>query len=889
MANLLYRLGRFSARRAWAVIATWVLVLLAAAGAMSQFSGTLSSSVSLDGTESQNVIDRLKESLPEVSRGQGQVVIHSPTGAFSEDQIADIEESLLAATQIDGIAAVINPFEVSADRNAQKQELSTAEENLASGEIELSNSSAEVEAGKSELAQSHADLDAQATELATQRESLESSLGEIEAAIAQAEKKGAPAAQQATLLQNQAAFLAGLSQVEQGEQQLDAGQVQLDAKTEELGLAEKTIKTESIKLADAQTSLEDALRLMTLTDGYKTLSDSGDTSIVTVQFTVPSNEVENATTEAVIEHFSELRSDFLQVEFSQALTSERGGVMGPGEIIGLMIAAVILFVMLGSLVAAGLPVLTAVLGVAIAVSIILALSGSIEMNSSTQNLAVMLGLAVGIDYSLFIINRHRRQLKAGMDLHSSIGLAAGTSGNAVTFAGMTVMIALVALNLSGISFLGLMGTMGAIAIALAVMLALTFMPAVLSLVGLRVLSKKERTQLAEAAPVVTREVVELTVKPDIVTRRPLFASIAVVLLLGIAAIPAPEMRLGLPDGSSEPEDSTTYKSFSLVSENFGEGANGLITTVVTMPEPVSDQDLVSVQADLGERFFALENVMAVLPATVSEDGKTLLFQVIPDYGPASIETEELVFDLRGLTEEISSDFGAELGITGITASNIDISKILAQALPTYLGTVLLLSLVLLILVFRSILLPLLATAGFLLTIAATFGAVVAVYQWGWLGFLFGVHDPGPILNFLPTILIGVLFGLAMDYQLFLASGMREAFVHGKNPKDSINHGIALSRSVVIAAALIMVTVFGGFAFSHNTLIRPIGFGLAMGVLIDAFLIRLVLVPSLMSLFGKSIWWLPAWLDKLLPNVDVEGSALERQAPATKTDDSQAKA
>jgi RND superfamily putative drug exporter len=295
-----------------------------------------------------------------------------------------------------------------------------------------------------------------------------------------------------------------------------------------------------------------------------------------------------------------------------------------------------------------------------------------------------------------------------------------------------------------------------------------------------------------------------------------------------------------------------------------------------MPQPVLEKDLLELQADLAEKFFGLDNVMAALPAAISEDRQTLLFQVIPESGPATEATEELVFAIRGLEQQIESEFGAELGVTGITATNIDISDKLAEALPLYLGTVLLLSLVLLILVFRSILVPLLASAGFLLTVFATFGAVVAVYQWGWLGFLFGVHDPGPILNFLPTILIGILFGLAMDYQLFLASGIREAYVHGKSPKDAINHGIHLSRSVVIAAALIMITVFGGFAFNHLTLVRPIGFGLAIGVLIDAFLVRLILVPAVMSLLGKSAWWLPKWLDKILPNVDVEGSSLERK-------------
>ena len=444
------------------------------------------------------------------------------------------------------------------------------------------------------------------------------------------------------------------------------------------------------------------------------------------------------------------------------------------------------------------------------------------------------------------------------------------------FAGLTVIIALAALNLTGIGFLGLMGTMGAVAILLAVLIALTFTPALMSLVGMKALNKKERATLLSEEARHEAEQPKNALKPVFATKHPWVAALGVGLILGIAAIPAGQMRLGLPDGSSEPLDSTTYKAFSLVSENFGSGANGSIATVVTMPEAIPEDAQTELQADISERFFALDNVLAVLPAAVSDDNKTLLFQVIPKLGPATVETEELVFDLRGLESTIASDFGGDLGVTGMTATNIDISDRLAGALPLYLGTVLILSLFLLILVFRSILVPLLATAGFLLTVFATFGAVVAVYQWGWLGFLFGVHDPGPILNFLPTILIGILFGLAMDYQLFLASGIREAYVHGKSPKDAINYGIHLSRAVVVAAALIMVTVFGGFAFNHLTLVRPIGFGLAIGVLIDAFLVRLILVPAIMTILGKSAWWLPKWLDRILPNVDVEGSSLEHK-------------
>jgi RND superfamily putative drug exporter len=272
---------------------------------------------------------------------------------------------------------------------------------------------------------------------------------------------------------------------------------------------------------------------------------------------------------------------------------------------------------------------------------------------------------------------------------------------------------------------------------------------------------------------------------------------------------------------------------------------------------------------------ALDNISAVVPGGVSDDGKTMIFSVVPSEGPSTEETENLVRDIRALESEFAEAYDATLGVTGITATNIDISQKLNDALPIYLGTVLLLSILLMTLVFRSIAVPIIASVGFLLTVFATLGAVVAVHQWGWLGFLFDIHNPGPILSFLPTMLIGILFGLAMDYQLFLVSGMREAYVHGKSAREAIDQGIHLGRAVVVAAAIIMITVFGGFAFSHVTSVRPIGFGLAIGVLIDAFLVRLILVPAVMSLLGDKAWWIPKWLDRVMPDVDVEGAKLER--------------
>lgn len=876
MANLLFRLGTFSAKRAWLVVIAWVIILATAVGLMAGFMGKLSSSMSIDGIPSQDVIDRLQDSFPEAARGQGQVVFHKDSSPFTEAEIAAISLALEETKNLDGVAAVLNPFEVADTIASQRAELADGEAEVASVQLEIADARVQIESGLEELETGQGELDTQRGALALSKAELEATLEQIQAGLAQMEAAGAPAEMSAELRENEAMVLGGLEQISQGELQLVAAQDQIDAGLEEISSAQEDLAAGELELQDGIAQVEIGKRLVPVTENFGTVSSNGLTAVASVQFTLPVNAVADSTTKSIVDLLEGMRSDTMQVEFSQSLTTSFGSLLGVGEIAGLVVAAIVLFVMLGSFVAAGLPVLSAILGVGISASITMTLSGFIEMTSTTPILGVMLGLAVGIDYSLFLLNRHRKQLKTGMELQYSIGLATGTSGNAVTFAGLTVIIALAALNLTGIGFLGLMGTMGAVAIAMAVLIALTFTPAIMSLVGMKVLNKKERAALQSEESRHEAEEPKNALKPVLATKHPVLSILAVGIILGVAAIPASEMRLGLPDGSSEPLDSTTYKAFSLVSENFGAGANGQISTVVTMPQPVQEEDLLKLQADLAEKFFALDNVMAALPAAISEDRQTLLFQVIPESGPATENTEELVFAIRGLEQQIETEFGAELGVTGITATNIDISDKLAEALPLYLGTVLLLSLILLILVFRSILVPLLASAGFLLTVFATFGAVVAVYQWGWAGFLFGVHDPGPILNFLPTILIGILFGLAMDYQLFLASGIREAYVHGKSPKDAINHGIHLSRSVVVAAALIMITVFGGFAFNHLTLVRPIGFGLAIGVLIDAFLVRLILVPAIMSLLGKSAWWLPKWLDRILPNVDVEGSSLERK-------------
>ena len=807
MAELLFRLGAFSARRAWIVVATWTLILVSTVTLMLVGNAKLSTAMSIEGIPSQIVIDELKASFPAASQGSGQVVFHTTTGkAFTADQIADIKAALASTAKLPSVANTLNPFDTQAQIDEQK---------------------AKIEAGKTQIEAGRLQLDQAQAQLDQAKPVLEA------AAFADAQSK------------------------------LDAQVAMVEGQATALGYGEQILSASS---------------------NFSLVSKDNQTALATIYFDKPLDEVEKDQIKAAADSLANADLAGVQVEFSKDLVQSLDGLLGTGEIIGVVIAAIVLLLMLGTFVGAGLPLLAALFGVGVSATLTMALAAVISMTSTTPTLGVMLGLAVGIDYSLFIINRHRRQLKSGMPLHESIALANGTSGNAVLFAGLTVVIALAALNLTGIGFLGLMGSMGAVAIVISVAIALTFTPALLRLVGTKILSKRERSALSNLQAASGSASLESnsndqgvpaikSTKTVWATKRPLLALAFSIAILAIVSLPASSLRLGLPDGGSEPVDTTAYKSYSLITSAFGEGANGQIAAVVSIPEERTDS--VALQAEVVTDMAKLPNVSAVAPAAISKDGKTYLFQVLSTKGPASAETETLVRDLRALTPSILEKYDGKLGVTGITASNIDVSQKLNDALPLYLGTVILLSLLLLILVFRSIAVPLIASAGFLLTVFATLGAVVAVHQWGWLGFLFDIHNPGPILSFLPTMLIGILFGLAMDYQLFLVSGMREAYVHGKPAREAIVQGIRLGRSVVVAAAIIMITVFGGFAFSHLSSVRPIGFGLAVGVLIDAFLVRLLLVPAFMSLLGDKAWWLPKWLDRILPDVDVEGSKLER--------------
>lgn len=771
MAQLLYRIGRFSGRRPWLVVAVWLAILAVSAAAFLAGRGTLANGFDIPGTETARVTEQLDRKIPGLSGGAGMVVFRTTDGSpIDERQRQAIGELTASARTLPYVANVIDPFAAEAERAAQAQ------------------------------------------------------------AIAD------------------------------GPAQLDAFERQLPD-----GPAGEAMRQ---ALADQRRQLELGAQLLELADRARLVSADGSTAVAHVTFTVSRLTLPDEAKIAVRDHFGQAHIDGITIDVSDEIASTLPSLVTPAEVAGVVIAAIVLIVMLGTLIAAGLPILTALLGLAIGVLVSLSLSDLVQMSSVTPVLGLMLGLAVGIDYALFIVHRHRRQLTQGVDINESIGLANGTAGNAVVFAGCTVLVALLALNITGIPFLGVMGNVGAICVGVAVLMAVTLTPALLGLVGHRVVRRRQRGRVA-AAPI-----------------RPARAMSTVwallVLLLGAAAlavvaIPAQDMRLGLPDGSAEDPDSTQYRTYQIVAQQFGEGVNGPLLVTATLSEPATDPvDRLEAQVRVARLIAEQDDVVAVAPAGASDDGTMLAFQVVPAKGPTSVSTTELVRTLRSLSPLPD---GTTLGVAGQATGNIDISEMLADALPGYLALVVGISALIMLGVFRSVLVPIVATLGFVLSLFATYGALVAVYQWGWLGRVFGVHDPGPILNFLPVLLVGILFGLAMDYQLFLASGMREAYAHGTPARPAVVAGLRAGRAVVTAAGIIMIAVFSGFIFSELTVARPLGFGLAFGVLADAFIVRMLVIPALLHLLGPAAWWLPRWLDRILPRVDVEGAALRRRDSA----------
>jgi RND superfamily putative drug exporter len=547
------------------------------------------------------------------------------------------------------------------------------------------------------------------------------------------------------------------------------------------------------------------------------------------------------------------------------------------ELIGILIAFLVLLIGFGSIIAGLLPLLSAIAGVVLTNVALLALTAVISESSTTPILATMIGLAVGIDYSLFVMNRHRQQLADGMEVHDSVGRAVGTSGSAVCFAGLTVLIALAALSIVRIPFLTVMGLSAAGAVVVAVLAAITLMPALLGFAGHRLLSSRWAQRKIEKAkapgfePASWRYVVALK-------RKPILVVLAGIIVLVVVATPFLHMRLGLPDAGSQPTSQTTRRAYDLISEGFGPGANGPLLVVVYAPGGITPRQKTAFTNFYQEQKAHLPpDVASIGPPIPNPAGDVYLVEVIPKTGPNDPATSKLISSIRTAVAVGKKEYGLATYVTGQTALNVDISAKLSSALPAYLAIIIILCLILLILVFRSLLVPLAAVVGYVLSVLAALGAVTFVFQQGHLDGLFGIARPGPVLSFLPIILLGILFGLAMDYEVFLESRMREESLH-KDATSAVTDGYTGSAKVVASAAIIMIAVFASFIFSPDPTTKSLGFALALGVLIDAFIIRMTVIPATMYIFKGAAWWLPHWMRRALPDLDIEGSKLADALP-----------
>ncbi|MGP5165154.1 MMPL family transporter [Arthrobacter rhombi] len=597
------------------------------------------------------------------------------------------------------------------------------------------------------------------------------------------------------------------------------------------------------------------------------VSADGSVAMLQMQLTAPIDELPDGSADQIVTTAQDAVADTgLNVLPSDSLDSMHPPI-GGHEAIGLGIALLVLLLTLGSLRAAGLPLLTALTGVGIGIGGAFALSSSITLTTATPALALMIGLAVGIDYALFIVNRQRHFIIVdGLSAPEATARALATAGSAVVFAGTTVVIALAGLTVIGIGFLTTMALVAAATVALAVLIALTLLPALLGFAGEGICSTRARARGVSGRHSDRKGPARRWARG--VTGRPWLAVAGVVVILGVAAIPALSMDLGMPTGAQDAEQSTSRQSYDATTRGFGEGFNAPLMVVAHSADGTPLD-----QARIGAVAQGLQQTDSVASASLTgadPDHTLAVFTVIPEQGPTDERTAQLVTDLRDPAAAVSTQAGVSLGVTGLTAINLDITDRLSEALPQYIAIIVGLSLLLLLLIFRSIIIPLKATAGFLLSIAATFGISTAVFQWGWLIGIVGLDNGGPLLSFLPIMVTGILYGLAMDYQVFLVSSMREAHTSGLAPRAAIIHGFEQASRVVTAAAIIMVSVFAAFIFSDDTMIKQFGFTLAIGVVIDAFLVRMTFIPALMSLLGRSVWWLPGWLDRILPSIDLEG-------------------
>jgi putative drug exporter of the RND superfamily len=594
----------------------------------------------------------------------------------------------------------------------------------------------------------------------------------------------------------------------------------------------------------------------------RAVSEDASTAYATVSYTANDSDIADGTKQHLQEAIDRARAAGLTVDVGGPVLASQPAVGGITEVVGVALAALVLLITFGSLVAAGLPLLTAVLGIGVSVLTIAAIGSAFGLAGDSVTLATMLGLAVGIDYALFVVSRYREERANGCAPPQAAALAVGTAGSAVVFAGLTVIIALAGLSVLGIPAAAQMGMTAAGAVAVAVLIALTLVPALLGFCPNAVLSRRIR---------------KTQVKPDeqhnagtrwsrFVLRHPVRVLVVSVAGLAVIAMPVLDMQLGMPGDEAKSTETTERRAYDELAAGFGPGFNGPLTIVVDAQG--TGDPRAAVQA-ITTKIAGTPGVVSVSPARFNPAGDTALFTATPSTAPTSEQTKDLVRLVR--SERTTT--GATFMVTGTTAVNIDVAEKVQGALIPYLVIVLGLAFLLLLVIFRSLPVPLKAVLGFLLSVFASLGAVVAVFQWGWGADLIGLQQTGPIISLMPIVLMGVIFGLAMDYEVFLVTRVREAHAHGEPARQAVVTGFRHSSRVVVAAALIMMAVFAGFVGADLAMVKMIGFSLTAAVLFDAFVVRMAVVPAVLALLGERAWSLPRWLDRVLPRVDVEGTAL----------------
>ena len=608
------------------------------------------------------------------------------------------------------------------------------------------------------------------------------------------------------------------------------------------------------------------------TAGAAQISRDGRTAYATVTFSKQANELAIGNVQQVIDRTESAREPGLQVELGgQAIKTAQRPPLSSTEAIGLLAAAVILFLAFGSLLAAVLPLLIAVVALGVGLLVVELASHAMSIATVAPTLAALIGLGVGIDYALFIVTRHRNGLREGYSLEESALRALNTSGRAVSFAGATVCIALLGLLVLGLSFLNGMAVGAVVAVVFTVCASITLLPALLGFLGMRVLSRRERRQLAAEGPRDMHATGVWARWAASVQRHPKPLAAAAVLVMVVLSIPALSLRLGASDSGNDPSSTTTRKAYDLLAEGFGPGFNGPLQLVADVKTPSDQAALDQLVARLPS-----EPGVAAVTRRPPRPGQTVeIVQVVPATSPQSEQTNALLQNLRtNVVPAAEAGTTLQVYVGGTTAIFDDFAQVLNDKLPLFIAVIIALGVLLLLIAFRSFAVPLTAAVMNLLAAAASFGVVVAFFQWGWGSEPLGLGSAGPVEAFLPVIMLAILFGLSMDYQVFLVSRMHEEWVHTGDNRYAVSMGQAATGRVITAAAAIMICVFLSFVFGGQRVIAEFGIGLAAAVLIDAFVLRTVLVPAVMHLLGRANWWLPQWLGRRLPHLSVDPSGDE---------------